>query len=162
MGGGDLALQEALTVANHAAHVIVVHQGAAFSAQQAYQQRVVSHAAISVRYNTIVDEILGEAAVTGVRLRDVTTGEVTEVEVAGVFVAVGLEPNTAFLKDSLHLTQSGRIPTDSCLRTELRGVFAAGDVRQHIGDLAIMAAGDGATAAIAAHQYLTDGAWPGA
>jgi thioredoxin reductase (NADPH) len=97
---------------------------------------------------------LGAGKLSGVRVRDLATDQVAEVAVAGLFPWVGLEPNTAFLRGTLELDDTGHIPTDIWLRTELPGVFAAGDVRQDSASQAIVAAGDGATAAIAAHRYL--------
>ncbi len=154
VGGGDSALQEALTLANHVARVLLLHRGTAFSAQQVYQQRVLQHPTIQVRYRTVVEAILGEEAFTGVRVRDGQTGEAMDVAVAGLFIYVGLQPDTAFLEGLLDLEASGHIPTDAMLRTALPGVFAAGDVRQGAAGQAITAAGDGAVAAIAAHQFL--------
>ena len=154
--GGDWALQEALTLANHAAQVIVLHPSEAFVDQHTYQQRVAETPAIVVRHNTAVTEILGESAVTGVRIRDVPTGQQDQLELAGLFVYAGLEPNTAFLKELLRLDESGHVPTDVWMRTERPGLFAAGDVRQDSAGQAITAAGDGATAAVAAHHYLLD------
>jgi thioredoxin reductase (NADPH) len=117
-------------------------------------------AKIDVRYNTTVNEILGEEAVTGVRLRDAVTGEKSQVELAGIFIYAGLKPNTEFLKSLLRLDHDGRIPTDACMRTECPGLFAAGDLRADSAGLAITSSGDGAAAALAAHRYLEDGQWP--
>lgn len=162
VGGGDSALQEALALAAHAQEVIVFHRGPAFSAQQTYRQRALESPRISVRYRTIVEEILGEQAVTGLRTRDLATGEVAHVEVAGLFVYIGAVPLTGFLPDRLQLDDRGRVPTDSWMRTELPGLLAAGDVRSESAAQAVAAAGDGATAALAAHRYLTDRSWRGA
>jgi thioredoxin reductase (NADPH) len=156
VGGGDSALQEALTLANYAAHVLLLHRGAAFAAQAVYQRRVQQQPTIEVRYPTRVDAILGDQALTGIRVRDRVTDTVTNVAVAGLFIYVGLRPNTAFVADLLPLDQSGHIPTDIWMRTVLPGVFAAGDVRADSAAQAITAAGDGATAAIAAHRYLAE------
>lgn len=160
VGGGNHALQETLTLANHAAQVILFHDEGAFSAQHTFQQRVLNHSKVSVRYNTIVEEILGDDVVTGAWVRDAVTGEKAQVELAGIFIYAGLEPNTAFLKNAMRLDDAGRIPTDVWMRTELPGVFAAGDVRQNSAALAITSAGDGAVAAIAAHQYIKERVWP--
>lgn len=156
VGGGDSALQEALSLTNHASQVIVFHRGDDFSAQHTFQQRVLNHSNISVRYHTVVEEILGEDAVTGVRVREVATGGEAQVKLSGVFVYVGLEPNTAFLKGIMRLTDTGHIPTDVWMRTELPGVFVAGDIRQDSAAQAITSAGDGAVAAIAAHRYIKE------
>ncbi|MBI3969874.1 MAG: FAD-dependent oxidoreductase [Chloroflexi bacterium] len=154
VGGGSVALQEALTLAGHASRVILFNREAAFSGQETYRRRVAEHSAIEVRHHAAVEEVLGDGAVTGVRVRDVVTGVESEVELAGLFVYAGLEPNTAFLRGRLRLADDGRVPADAWMRTELPGVFAAGDVRADAPGHAITAAGDGATAAIAAHRYL--------
>ena len=156
VGGGDSALQEALTLADHAAQVLLFHRRGAFTAQQAYQRKVLNHARIAVRYNTVLEEIVGDDAVTGLRVRDVVTGEGAPVAVSGLFVYAGLEPNTAFLKSLIPLDGSGHIPTDIWMRTALPGLFAAGDVRRDSAAQAITSAGDGAVAAIAAHRYITE------
>jgi thioredoxin reductase (NADPH) len=154
IGGGDSALQEALTLANFASQVLVFDAAPELSAQHVYLQRASQERRIEVRHTTQVERLLGDGNLTGVCVRDLQTGSTEEVAVAGLFPCVGLEPNTAFLRDTLSLDESGHIPTDIWLRTELPGVFAAGDVRQNSASQAITAAGDGATAAIAAHRYL--------
>jgi thioredoxin reductase (NADPH) len=162
VGGGDWALQEALTLADHAARVILVHQAPAFSAQQTYQLRVLNHPIIEVRHHTTVEAVLGETSLARIQLRDGATGTTEDLPVAGLFVYTGVQPNTGWLADHLPLTDSGHIQTDGLMRTVQPGLLAAGDVRQHAVGYALTAAADGATAAIAAHQYLVDGAWPAA
>lgn len=159
VGGGDSALQEALTLAQHAARVIVLHRGASFSAQAAYVQRVLENAKIEVRFGTIVDEAVGNGALTGVRTRNVSDGQTSDVELAGLFVYVGLAPATAWLDGALALDPSGRIVVDGALRTSLRGLCAAGTVRSGAAGRAASAAGDGAAAALSVEQYLRDGEW---
>jgi thioredoxin reductase (NADPH) len=154
-GGGDSALLEALTLAEHVGKVQIFHRGEAFAAQQTYRQRVADERKIEVCYRTEVREILGEAEVTGVRVHDLAAGTERTVELGGLFVYVGLAPNTGFLGNLLELDQDDRIPTDIWMRTTLNGVFAAGDVRRDSASQAITAAGDGATAAIAADRYLS-------
>jgi thioredoxin reductase (NADPH) len=160
VGGGDSALQEALTLAQYASRVIVLHRGTAFSAQAAYCQQVRQNPKIEVRFDTIVEEVVGEPAMTGVRTRSVSDGKVADLELAGLFVYVGLTPATAWLNGALELGRSGGIPTDDAMRCRVPGVFAAGTIRAGSAGRAAAAAGDGATAAIAADQYLKDGAWP--
>jgi thioredoxin reductase (NADPH) len=156
VGGGDSALQEALTLTNYAEQVIVFQHAADFSAQQCYRQRVLSEAKISVRYQTVVEEILGDDVVTGVRVRNLLSGESSKVDLTGLFVYVGLKPNTEFLKNILRLSDTGHVPTDVWMKTELPGLFAAGDIRQNSAAQAITSAGDGATAAIAAYRYVKE------
>ena len=156
VGGGDSALQEALTLTNYAERIILFHHAAEFSAQHAYQKGILGHSKIEVRYQNVVEEILGDGGVTGVRVRDVATGEKTQLALAGVFVYVGLKPNTAFLKNTLHLSDTGHIPTDVWMRTERPGLYAVGDIRQDSPAQAITSAGEGATAAIAAYRYIKE------
>jgi thioredoxin reductase (NADPH) len=134
--------------------VLIVDRVDRPAAQVVYQRRVEEHPRISLRGNTVVDEILGEDLVSAVRLRDTLTGEPSVWETAAVFVYLGLVPNTAFLRDVLRLDERGHIPTDIWMRTAVPGIFAAGDVRADSASQAVTAAGDGATAAIAAHRYL--------
>ncbi len=103
---------------------------------------------------TIVEEVMGEAAVSAVRLRELKTETTRIQKVNGVFVSIGLEPNTAFLRNLLALDPAGRIETDIMMRTSLAGVFAAGDIRSNSVAQLAAAAGDGATAAISAFRYL--------
>jgi len=159
IGGGDSALQEALTLTDYAARVLIFHRGGALSAQPTYQERGKNHSKIEVRCNTIVEAILGEDSVTGVQIRDAVAGETSKVEVAAVFVYAGSEPNTALLKDVLSLDEAGRVPTDVWMQTELPGLFAAGDVRRDSAAQAISSAGDGATAAVATHRYIVGREW---
>ena len=158
VGGTNYMLQEALTLVKYAGRVIVFHNEAS-PAHQTLWRRVLDDAKIDVRYNTTVNEILGDDAVTGVQVRDVVTGEKSQVEIAGIFIYAGLQPNTEFLKSLLRLDQDGRIPTDAWMRTELPGLFAAGDLRTESAGLAITSSGDGAAAALAAHRYFEDGLW---
>jgi thioredoxin reductase (NADPH) len=159
VGGGDSSLQEALTLAESASSVIVLHRGNALDAQATYERRALEHPKIEVRYGTVVEEILGEDTVSGVRTRPADAGETSELELAAVFVYVGLQPNTEYLDGRLELDDDGRIPTDSALRTELPGLLAAGIVRRDALGQATISAGDGANAAKAAHRYLKSGDW---
>jgi len=160
VGGTNYMLQEALTLAKYAGKVIIFHREAAGTAQQMLWRRVLEDPKIEVRYSASVCEILGEDAVSGVIVRDAVTGEKSQVELAGIFIYVGSKPNTEFLESLLRLDQDGRMFTDAYMRTELPGVFAAGDLRTDSAGLAITSSGDGATAALAAHRYLEDGLWP--
>jgi thioredoxin reductase (NADPH) len=153
IGGGDSALQESLTLAKYARKVIVLHRGDALTAQQTYQTRALEHPGIEIRYGVVVEEIVGGDTVNAVRTRD------GNVDVDAVFVYVGLEPNTEQLHGCLALSEDGRIPTDSWMRTELPGVAAAGTVRADALYQAATAAADGAVAAIAAARYLSNNTW---
>ena len=159
VGGGDSAMQEALTLAAFASKVIILHRGDALTGQACYRDRVTAHQKIDIRFNTSVTEILGEAKVTGLRTRQSREGAIADLEVAAVFAYVGLQPNTAVLRDRLSLDWAGRISTDGWMRSELTGVCAAGTVRCQSPYRAVSAAGDGASAAVTVDRYLTDGSW---
>jgi thioredoxin reductase (NADPH) len=154
VGGGDSALLEALELEGHDVQVVLIDSAATFAGQDTYARRVLERAYVEVRHRTAVEEILGDCRVEGLRLRDVASGEPSTVEVAGVFVHVGRVPNTELLDGLVARDEHGRVATDLWMRTELPGLFAAGDVRADSAGQAITAAGDGATAAIAAHRYL--------
>jgi thioredoxin reductase (NADPH) len=161
VGGGDSALQEALTLAQHASRVIILHRGTAFSAQVAYVQQVQQNPKIEVRFGTIVEEAIGNGGLKSVRTRTVTDGTTGEIEVAGLFVYVGLAPATTLVNGLLALDAFRRIPVNDEMRSSVRGLFAAGTVRSGSAGRAASAAGDGATAALSADRYLKDGMWSG-
>jgi thioredoxin reductase (NADPH) len=156
VGGGDSALQEALTLSNFAESVVVFNREDAFSSQHSYLARALSDPKIAPRHRTIVEEVLGDDALSGVRTRDLATDAMSEVELAGLFVYVGMKPNTGFLQTVLQLSETGHVPTDGWMKTARDGLYAVGDIRQDSAAQAIAAAGDGATAAIAAHRYIKE------
>ena len=156
VGGGDSALQEALTLANYAASVLIFTQEESFDAQFSYVERALSQPKIEARHRTAIQAVLGDNVVSGVRVRDLESNESFQIDLAGLFVYVGMKPNTAFLKDLVHLSDSGHVPTDGWMRTEREGLYAAGDIRQDSAAQAIASAGDGATAAIAAYRYIKE------
>jgi thioredoxin reductase (NADPH) len=161
VGGGDSAMQEALTLAEHVAKVIVLHRGDVLTGQKSFRDRVTADGRIELRFHTTVSEILGDGKVRGVRTCNSCDGGTADVEVASVFAYVGLQPNTACVADRLRLDQSGLVPTDGLMRTEFPGLCAAGNIRRHSSYRAASAAGDGAAAAVAVDRFLTDGAWRG-
>jgi thioredoxin reductase (NADPH) len=156
VGGGDSALQEALTLANFAEKVLLFHDGANFTAQKTYQQRVSTNSKITAHHRTVIQDILGDEVVTGVRVRELISGQVSEVALAGLFIYIGMKPNTELLKNVLPLSDTGHVPTDVWMQTELPGLYAAGDIRQDSARQAITSAGDGATAAIATDRYIKE------
>lgn len=159
VGGGDSALQESLTLAEFAGRVIVLARGEKLSAQMVYRNRVTEHPKIEIRFSTVVEQILGADKVTGARIRGTAGDAAADLELAALFVYIGLQPNTAFLRALMRLDPSGRIPADDQMRTELRGVFAAGVVRSRSAGRAVASAGDGTTAAVAADRFLAGGDW---
>jgi thioredoxin reductase (NADPH) len=159
VGGGDSAMQEALTLAAHVAQVVILTHSAALGGQTSFRERVAQHPKITVRPHVEVQEILGDAKVTGVRMRDMPGGATSDLAADAVFVYTGLQPNTAFLDGRIKLGAGGGIPTDEWMHTELVGICAAGTVRAGSACRAASSAGDGAAAAIAVDRYLTDGVW---
>ena len=160
VGGGDSAADEALTLTQYASRVILFHRRDQLRAQQVLRDRVLAQPQIEVRWNTEVTEVLGsEKGVSGVRVQDTRTGETSEVGLAGLFIYVGLEPNTAFLRGVVELDNAGHIVTDISMQTSLPGIYAAGDIRQKSAAQVLTSAADGATAAIHAASYIASRQW---
>ena len=155
-GDGDSALLETLELVGHGVRVVLLHPGEALAGQETYRRRVQDSAQVELRHRTILEEILGDGEVEGIRVRDVGTGASSTLPVAAVFANVGRVPNTSMLEGVVALDEHGHVRTDIWMRTEREGLFAAGDVRADAAGQAISAAGDGATAAVAAHRYLAD------
>jgi thioredoxin reductase (NADPH) len=156
VGGGDTAMEEALFLTKFASKVIIVHRRDEFRASKIMVQRAMDHPKIDVLWNTVVEEIHGEATVEKVTLRDTVTGETTERAVNGVFVAIGHKPNTELFAQYLDLDENGYIVNrpEGSTRTNVEGVFAAGDVADHTYRQAVTAAGTGCMAAIDAERWL--------
>ena len=161
VGGGDSALDEAIVLTGFASRVIIFNRDEGFSGQRVLQDRVLSNPKIEVRWNTVVDAILGDGQVAGVAVTDVASGETSRIDLSGVFIYVGLEPNSSFLQSLLPLDNAGHVPTDLWMRTPLPGLLAAGDIRQNSAAQLVTAAGDGATSAIAAQRYIEGRGWTG-
>ena len=155
-GDGDAALIETLELVRHDVRVVLIHPEEALAGQEAYGRRVRESAHVEIKDRTLLEEILGDGQVDGIRVRDLVTGDSSTLSVAAVFANVGRLPNTEMLEGAVALDEHGCIPTDIWMRTERDGLFAAGDVRADAPGHAITAAGDGATAAVAAHRYLAD------
>lgn len=154
IGGGDSALSEALELSDVAERVDIVDREPSFRAQAVYRDRVTSNPKICVHANTMVEEIIGEDKVAGLRLRASPTGAESILNVSGVFVYVGGVPQLRFL-DGLGVTDDrGHVETDAAMRTALPGLLAAGAVRSGFSGQAVTAAGDGAAAAVAAHHHI--------
>jgi thioredoxin reductase (NADPH) len=154
VGGGDTAMEEALTLVQHAVKVIVVHRRDELRASKVMQDRALAEPKIHFLWNTIITEYLGGDVLEAVRLRNVVTGEEKVEPVGGVFMAIGHKPNTDFLKGVLELTPRGYIATHNFVETSIEGVFAAGDVHDPEYRQAITAAGFGCMAALRAERWL--------
>jgi thioredoxin reductase (NADPH) len=154
VGGGDAAITDALELVQHASRVYIIHRRDQLRAGEVLQKRAKAQPKIKFVWDTIVDEIVGGEVVKALKLRNVKTGKTSTLEVAGVFVAVGLRPNSQPFADILKLTESGHIVTDETMATSVPGLFAAGDVRRSSARQVASAVGDGATAAKATFSYL--------
>ncbi len=159
VGGGDSALDEGLYLAHLAKEVIVVHRRAEFRASAILQARAKDNEKMRFVLDSVVEEILGDQAVRGVRLRNLKTGAMSEIATDGVFVYVGLTPNTRLFEGQLELDASGYIVADKRQRTSVPGVFAAGDVQDPWFRQVVIAAGAGAAAAIEAGRFLAEKAY---
>jgi len=156
VGGGDTAIIEALHLSKFASKVTVIHRRHQLRATRILQEKAFSEPKVEFQWDSIVEEIEGRDSVKRIRLRQVKTGEKSALDVAGVFISVGIKPNTAYLKGTLALDAAGFIITNESMETEIPGIFAAGDVRYHSARQAITAAGDGATAAIYAEKFISE------
>jgi thioredoxin reductase (NADPH) len=160
VGGGDSALQEALELTDYASKVVIFHRGTTLTAQQSYVARVTASDKVEVRFATRVIEARGEGSLSSVVTEDTVTAAPTEVAIAALFVYVGSEPNVDLVPATVERDHHGRVNTDTKMRTTLEGLLAAGDMRSDSAAQAVAAAGDGATAALAAHRFLSGEAWP--
>jgi len=154
-GGGNAAITEALHLAKFASKVTVIHRRDQLRADVIIQEKAFAEPRIDFLWNSVVEEIEGENSVKRIRLRQVKTGEKSILEVAGIFISIGFTPNTDYLKGILELDNDGHIITNDRMETNIPGIFAAGDIRHNSARQVITAAGDGATAAIYAQEFLT-------
>ncbi len=159
IGGGNTAVEEALFLTNFASRVTLIHRRDHLRADKTNQDRLFKHPKITVLWNHTVDEVLGDTAprgVTAVRARDVNTGAVTDVPCAGFFVAIGHSPASELVKDQLELFEGGYVKVQpGSTQTSIPGVFAAGDLTDHIYRQAVTSAGMGCMAALDAERFLS-------
>ena len=162
VGGGNTAVEEALYLTHHATKVTLIHRRDSLRAERILQKRLFEHPKITVVWDSAIEEIVGSGApevVTGVRIRNVKTGDVGVLDVDGVFIAIGHSPNTAVFRGQVALDDEGYVVTKPGLsQTSVPGVFACGDVQDKLWRQAITAAGTGCIAALEAERFLTLGA----
>jgi thioredoxin reductase (NADPH) len=160
VGGGNTAVEEALYLTNHAAHVTLVHRRDTLRAEKILQERLLAHPKISILWNQEVAEILGDSnpkKVTSVKLRDTKTQEITDHPIDGIFIAIGHSPQTEIFKNKLEMDAEGYLITKlGTTRTNIPGVFAAGDVQDKIYRQAVTAAGQGCMAALDVEKLLQE------
>ena len=156
VGGGDSCMEEATFLTKFASKVHIIHRRDEFRASKIMQERALNNEKIFVHWNNTVLDIKGDQKVQQVILKDTKTGEETSIDLAGVFVAIGHEPNTSLFKDQLNLDENGYIILNKNTQTSVDGVFSAGDVHDHRYRQAVTAAGYGCMAAIDVDKYLSE------
>ena len=154
VGGGDTAMEDSIFLTKFTNSVTIIHRRDAFRASKIMQERIFSNPKIKVIWDSAIDEILGDSKVTSIKIKNLKTGEITQKDIDGVFVAIGYQPNTKYLAGSLALDDQGYIITKDEVKTDIDGVFVAGDVADKRYRQAITAAGSGAKAALEAREYL--------
>ncbi|QEL64331.1 thioredoxin reductase (NADPH) [Oryzomicrobium terrae] len=163
VGGGNTAVEEALYLANIASHVTLIHRRDKFRAEKIMQDKVfkkVEEGKMTIKFDTTLDEVLGDdSGVTGLRLKSTKTGATEDIDVMGVFIAIGHKPNTDIFKGQLEMDDTGYLITQggregNATQTSIPGVFAAGDVQDHVYRQAVTSAGTGCMAALDAERYL--------
>jgi len=154
VGGGDSAMEEAMFLTKFATKVSVVHRRDKLRASKIMQDRAMKNEKIAFVWNSVVEDVLGQNIVTGVRVRNIVTGKVWKLPSAGLFLAIGHRPNTTLFTDQLEMTDTGYLITSHGTATSIPGVFAAGDVQDAHYRQAVTAAGTGCMAAIDAERFL--------
>ena len=157
VGGGDTAIEEAIFLTKFATNVTLIHRREELRASKIMQDRAFANDKISFRWNSTVAEVLGDTTVEGVTLRDTVDGSESRLDLDGLFVAIGHDPNTSLVKGQIELDENGYAITEpNSTRTSVEGVFAAGDVQDHVFRQAVTAAGSGCMAAIEAERWLAE------
>ena len=156
VGGGDSAISAALYLTKFASKVCVIHRRDALRATKVVQDKAFANPKIQIVWDSVVDEVKGGEIVEALCLKNVKTGALSDLPVNGVFMYIGLEPNTKFLAGQIKLDPKGYIPVAANMETDVPGVFAAGDVNAKLLRQVVTAVGDGATAAVAAEKYIED------
>ena len=156
VGGGDAAITEALFLAKLCSKVFVIHRRNQLRASRILQERAFAEPRIEFIWDTVVDEIIGDERLEALKTRNVKTGEVSTLDVSAVFIYIGFSPNTGYLKGLVPLDSAGLVITNERMETTTPGIFTCGDIRHNSAKQAITAAGDGATAAMAAERFVRE------
>jgi thioredoxin reductase (NADPH) len=156
VGGGDAALDEGIFTTRYVSNATIIHRRDTLRASAILQERAKANPKIKFEWDTVVEEVVGDEQVEKLRLRNLKTGETSELPVSAIFIFIGNHPNSDFLGDLVEKDAGGHILVDDWMRTKQPGLFAAGDVRQNSARQVATSVGDGVTAAIAADHYITD------
>lgn len=154
VGGGDTALSDALELAEHAKGVYIIHRRDQFRASNVLQRAVLTHPKIKIIWDTVIESIIGEQKLRLLNLLNKKTNLRSTLEVDGLFVAIGMVPNSDIVKDLVKLDDTGTVFTDELMCTNIQGFYAAGDVRRNSARQVVTAVGDGATAAKSAYRFI--------
>jgi thioredoxin reductase (NADPH) len=156
VGGGDSAVEEATFLTRYGEKVYIIHRRDAWRAQKLLQERALNNPKIVPVWNTVVDEIVGNSAVEALKIRDVSNGEASQIDVGGVFIYVGFMPNSSIFGPQFDKDEGGFVITDEKMETTMPGVYVAGDVRSQYVRQISNAVGDATTAAVAATRYIEE------
>lgn len=156
IGGGDTAAEDVLYLSRFCRKVYLIHRKDTLRAARVLSDLIQSSSKVETVWNSVIEEILGEFSVAGIKIKNVKTGETSQLNVNGLFIAIGNVPNTSLVEGKIELTQDGYIKTDDSMRTNIEGVFAAGDIRQKHLRQVVTAASDGAAAAHSAEKYINE------
>jgi thioredoxin reductase (NADPH) len=154
VGGGDSAVEEAIFLTRFCTKVTVIHRRDSLRASKIMQDRAFANKKVAFIWDTVVEDVLGEKEVEGLKLKNVKTGETSTLKAAGLFVAIGHDPNTKLFQGQIEMDKNGYIATRDGMKTNVPGVFACGDVQDHVYRQAITAAGSGCEAAMDCERYL--------
>ena len=156
VGGGDSAVEEACYLTKFADSVTLAHRRGSLRATKIAQERALANPKLTFMWNTVIQRIEGEDVVEKVIIQNLLTGQTSEMPIDGVFIYVGMEPNTDFIQNIVKLTEQGYIPTDDYMRTNIAGIYAVGDVRDKLLRQVVTAVSDGAIAAYHAEKYIEE------
>ncbi|MDD4688240.1 MAG: thioredoxin-disulfide reductase [Eubacteriales bacterium] len=154
VGGGNSAATDAMVLSRICAKVILIHRRDTLRATKVYHEPLMKAENIEFRWNSVVNNLLGDEKISGIEIRDVNTQEITTIDVEGIFISIGRSPETGLLNGQLELDKGGYIVADESTKTNIEGVFAVGDVRTKVFRQIVTAAADGAVAAYYAEEYL--------
>ncbi len=156
VGGGDTAVTDSLELTQHASKIYVIHRRDQLRASQILQQRAFAQPKLNFIWDSVVEKVSGEAMVQELKLKNVKTGESSTLPVSGVFVAIGVKPNSQSFANAVKVAGNGQVIVDQSMATSVPGIYAIGDIRQNSARQVATAVGDGATAAIAAFKYIRE------